>query len=231
VSEAILSFRGVTREYRLGETRVYGLRSLSVDFYAGEFCALVGPSGSGKSTLQHLGAGFDAPSSGRVLLMGGDIAGYGERELARLRNRSIGFVFQNFNLIPVLSAEENVLYPALVYPERGKPRGALRLRARELLARVGLEGEEAKRPHQLSGGQRQRVAIARALMNEPRLIFADEPTANLDHATGSGILDILEGLNRDFGATVILATHDPSVVARARRVVALKDGRLEADVA
>jgi putative ABC transport system ATP-binding protein len=238
VSEAILSFRDATRAYALGDTTVYGLRSLDLDFFPGEYCAVVGPSGSGKSTLQHLGAGFDAPTSGSVLLMGGDIALYAERELARIRNRSIGFVFQNFNLIPVLSAEENVLYPALVYPEGGRgarkdrrgPRErarALKERARELLGRVGLAGEEAKRPHQLSGGQRQRVAIARALMNEPRLVFADEPTANLDHATGSAVLDVLEALNAEAGATLILATHDPTVMARARRIVALKDGRLD----
>jgi putative ABC transport system ATP-binding protein len=226
VIEPILSFREVTREYSLGPATVYGLRSLSVDFFPGEFCAVVGPSGSGKSTLQHLGAGFDAPSSGSVRLLGRDIADYGERELSRTRNASIGFVFQSFNLIPVLSAEENVLYPALIYPNKEKSRRELESRARELLDRVGLAGTEGKRPHQMSGGQRQRVAIARALMNGPRLVFADEPTANLDHETGSAIMDILEGLNADFGATLILATHDPSVMARAKRIVSLKDGRL-----
>jgi len=229
MSDAILRFEGVTRSYSMGESVAYGLRSLTVEFGEGEFAAVVGPSGSGKSTLQHLGAGYDRPSSGKVLLMGRDLAGYTDRELARLRNRSIGFVFQSFNLLPVLSAVENVAYPALLYPRRGEGRSAIEARAIELLDRVGLSGKGRKRPHQLSGGERQRVAVARALMNRPALVFADEPTANLDHATGSAVLDILEALNAEEGATLILATHDPEVTKRARRIIALKDGRLAKD--
>jgi putative ABC transport system ATP-binding protein len=227
MSDAILRFEDVTREYSSGDAKAYGLRSLTIEFRAGEFAAVVGPSGSGKSTLQHLGAGYDKPSSGKVFLMGGDLGEYGDRELARLRNRSIGFVFQSFNLLPVLSAAENVAYPALIHPERGEKRSSIEGRALELLDRVGLSGKARKRPHQLSGGERQRVAIARALMNGPSLVFADEPTANLDHATGAAALDILEELNAERGSTLILATHDPEVMKRARRIVALKDGRLD----
>jgi putative ABC transport system ATP-binding protein len=226
MSDAILRFEDVTREYSMGEAKAYGLRSLTVEFESGEFAAVVGPSGSGKSTLQHLGAGFDRPSSGKVFLMGRDLGSCPDRELARLRNKSIGFVFQSFNLLPVLSAAENVAYPALLYPARGEGRGSVERRALELLDRVGLSGKARKRPHQLSGGERQRVAIARALVNGPALVFADEPTANLDHATGAAVLDILEALNAERGSTLILATHDPEVMKRARRLVALKDGRL-----
>lgn len=226
MSGAVLRFECVTRAYPLGDTVAYGLRGLSVEFAAGEFAAVVGPSGSGKSTLQHLGAGYDRPSSGKVYLMGRDLASYKDRELARLRNRSIGFIFQSFNLLPVLSALENVAYPALLYPEGKSGRGDARARALELLDRVGLADKAAKRPHQLSGGERQRVAIARALVNRPSVVFADEPTANLDHATGASALDILESLRAERGATLILATHDPEVMKRAGRLVRMKDGAL-----
>jgi putative ABC transport system ATP-binding protein len=231
VSGAILSFDDVTKEYSLGDTKAYGVRSVSARFLPGEFTALVGPSGSGKSTLQHLGAGFDKPSSGRVFLMGEDISRYGESRMAKLRNDSIGFIFQTFNLLPVLSAQENVSYPALIRAGGETDRRKTAARAKELLERVGLKDCGRKRPHQLSGGQRQRVAIARALMNSPQLIFADEPTANLDHATGAGILDILESLNANDGVTLVLATHDPEVVRRARRTLRLKDGRIVGDEA
>jgi putative ABC transport system ATP-binding protein len=197
--EPVLEFRNVSKIYRSGDCEVRGLNEVSVRFASGELTALVGPSGSGKSTMQHLGAGFDRASEGSVLLMGRDIGAYGEKELSFLRNRHIGFIFQSFNLIPVMSAK------------------------------VGIADQAKKRPHQLSGGQRQRVAIARALMNAPELIFADEPTANLDHEVGAGILDLLVGLNEELGTTIILSTHDSAVMARARRVVSLKDGRLVGD--
>jgi putative ABC transport system ATP-binding protein len=231
MSDPILRFENVTREYALGDTKTYGVRSVSVDFFPGEYAAIVGPSGSGKSTLQHLGAGFDRPSSGRIFLMGIDLGRCADGELARLRNGSIGFIFQTFNLLPVLSAEENVLYPALIAPIGAAKRREAKKRAVDLLRLVGLSDSARKRPHQLSGGQRQRVAIARALMNRPKLVFADEPTANLDHETGAGILDVLGELNAREGATLILATHDPSVMERAGRIVRLNDGRVEAEKA
>ncbi len=229
MSDTVLQFDCVSRSYPLGETIVYGVRDLSVSFERGEFAALVGPSGSGKSTLQHLGAGYDSPSFGRVLLLGRSISECSGRELAQIRNRMIGFVFQTFNLLPVLNVIENVAYPALLYPRPGETRSTIESRALALIERVGLSSKVKKRPHQLSGGERQRVAIARALINDPVLVFADEPTANLDHETGSTVLDILESLNAERGATLILATHDPEVMKRARRVLRMKDGRLVED--
>ncbi len=229
MGEAVLSLSAVTREYLLGETTVRALDSVTVEFGRGEFVALVGPSGSGKSTLLQLGAGFDRPSAGEVRFLDRDLGALSDAELARVRNRDIGFIFQSFNLLPVLSALENVLYPALIYERRPEARRAAGKRAEDLLSRVGLSDQMRKRPHQLSGGQRQRVAVARALMNRPQVVFADEPTANLDHATGKGILDALEELREAEGTTLILATHDPAVMGRAGRVVRMADGRVEAD--
>ncbi len=228
-AESVLEFRNVSKIYRSGDCEVRGLNAVSASFGPGELTALVGPSGSGKSTMQHLGAGFDRASEGSVLLMGRDIGAYGERELSFLRNRHIGFIFQSFNLIPVMSVLENVMYPAGVYREPHRFEESPRDRAMALLAKVGIADQGKKRPHQLSGGQRQRVAIARALMNAPELIFADEPTANLDHEVGAGILDLLVGLNEELGTTIIFSTHDSAVMSRARRVVSLKDGCLVGD--
>jgi len=229
MSDAVLRVEAVTRAYPLGETVAYGLRDLSVEFGSGEFAAVVGPSGTGKSTLQHLGAGYDRPSSGKVFLMGRDLASYKDRELARLRNRSIGFTIQSVNLLPVLSALETVAYPALLFSDGKAGSAGAKSRALELLERVGLADKAGKRPHQLSGGERQRVAIARALVNRPSVVFADEPTANLDHATGSTVLDILESVQAECGAALILATHDPEVMKRAERIVRMKDGSLLED--
>lgn len=228
MSETVLRLNAVSREYFLGETKAVALDSVSVDFLAGEFAAVVGPSGSGKSTLLQIGAGFDRPSAGQVTFMDRDLGSCADGELARIRNRDIGFIFQSFNLLPVLSAFENVVYPALIYERNREAKRAARERAEDLLTRVGLADQMRKRPHQLSGGQRQRVAVARALMNSPKVVFADEPTANLDHKTGAGILDVLEDLRAAEGTTLILATHDGEVMRRATRVVRLKDGRLEA---
>lgn len=226
MADPVLQFDKVSKIYRSGASEAYGLRSASVSFFQGEFTALVGPSGSGKSTLQHLGAGFDRASEGVVRLLDIDIASYRERDLARLRNRYIGFIFQTFNLIPVMSVIENVMYPAEIYGGPYDFAGLPRQRAELLLSMTGLAGHEGKRPHQLSGGERQRVAIARALMNNPKLIFADEPTANLDHRTGAGILDVLKKMNAELGCTVIFATHDPAVMAMAGRVIRLADGSI-----
>lgn len=225
----VLEFRNVSKIYKTGDCEVYGLNSVTTSFFSGELTALVGPSGSGKSTMQHIGAGFDKVSSGTVLLMGNDIGSYSEKSLSRLRNQHIGFIFQSFNLIPVMTVLENVMYPAGVYGEPYRFEGTAKERAFSLLEKVGIVDQTKKRPHQLSGGQRQRVAIARALMNNPDLIFADEPTANLDHEVGSGILELLIALNRDMKATILFSTHDPAVMACARRVLSLKDGRLVED--
>lgn len=225
----VLEFRNVSRVYKTGDCEVYGLESVTTSIYPGELTALVGPSGSGKSTMQHLGAGFDKATSGTVLLMGNDIGSYGERALSRLRNEHIGFIFQSFNLIPVMTVLENVMYPAGVYGAPYRFPGTPRERALSLLEKVGIADHSKKRPHQLSGGQRQRVAIARALMNGPDLVFADEPTANLDHTVGAEILELLVSLNREMNATIIFSTHDPAVMARARRVISLRDGRLIED--
>jgi putative ABC transport system ATP-binding protein len=228
-SDRLLEYRSVSKIYRTGEIEVYALKGVDAVFYAGELTALVGPSGSGKTTMQHLGAGFDRPSQGEVLLMGNDIGSYREKELAILRNKYIGFVFQSFNLIPVMNVLENVMYPAEVYGPPHRFSGQIRDRAFLLLQKIGLETHAKKRPEQLSGGQRQRVAIARALMNNPKLIFADEPTANLDHATGSEILKLLVTLNEEMGTAIIFSTHDPAVMACARRIIELKDGVIQGE--
>jgi putative ABC transport system ATP-binding protein len=226
VTETVLEYREVSKIYNTGGTEVFALKNINALFRAGELTALVGPSGSGKTTMQHLGAGFDKPSRGTVLLMGKAINVYTEKELALLRNKHIGFIFQSFNLIPVMSVLENVMYPAEVYGPPRRFEGGVKDRAFWLLEKAGLASHAKKRPHQLSGGQRQRVAIARALMNNPELVFADEPTANLDHATGAEILELLIRLNREMGTTIIFSTHDPAVMARARRILTLKDGLL-----
>jgi putative ABC transport system ATP-binding protein len=225
----VLEFREVSKIYTTGESEVYGLNTVSASFYPGELTALVGPSGSGKSTMQHLGAGFDRTSRGDVFLMGCNIGAYREKDLSLLRNRHIGFIFQSFNLIPVMSVLENVMYPAQVYGAPHRFEGSAAERALHMLEKVGIASHAKKKPHQLSGGQRQRVAIARALMNKPDLIFADEPTANLDHKVGSEILNLLTALNSEMKTTIIFSTHDPSVMACARRILTLEDGRLVGD--
>jgi putative ABC transport system ATP-binding protein len=224
VNNIVLEYKDVSKRYKNGESDVYALNGITVSFCAGELTALVGPSGSGKSTMQHLGAGFDKASGGTVLLMGKDVAAYKEKELSWIRNQHIGFIFQSFNLIPVMNVLENVMYPANVYGAPSRFEGPVKERALYLLNRVGLDAEAKRKPHQLSGGQRQRVAIARSLMNNPDLIFADEPTANLDHKTGFEILELLIELNRDMRTTILFSTHDPAIMDCARRIVELKDG-------
>jgi putative ABC transport system ATP-binding protein len=220
---AVIAVRELTRIYRLGEDEVVALRGVSFTVAAGEMIALMGPSGSGKSTLMHLLGCLDTPSAGRYLLEGRDVTALSPRERAGVRNRRIGFVFQTFNLLPRLSALDNVAVP-LRY-RRGE-RHAHR-RAAEALERVGLSDRLRHRPNELSGGQRQRVAIARALVADPAIILADEPTGNLDSQTGESILGLLEALNRREGRVVILVTHDSQVAARAGRVLHLFDGTLQ----
>lgn len=200
------------------------LQDVSFRVDPGELVAIVGPSGSGKTTLLGLLAGLDRPTTGSVVLDGTDLAALEEDERARLRRERIGFVFQSFQLIPTLTARENVQVPL----ELGGGGGA-GARASELLARVGLGGREHHYPAQLSGGEQQRVAIARAFVHSPRILFADEPTGNLDAATGGRIIELLLELNRERGATLVLVTHDPQLAARAGRIIRLADGRVVSD--
>ncbi len=213
----------LTRSLPLGGESVPILKGVSFSVEKGEWIALTGPSGSGKSTLLGILAGLDSPTSGRIVVDGTDVTRLGERAMARLRNRKIGVVFQSFNLIPSLTAQENVEAPLYVGSSRPRARDA----AREVLALVGLSDRLGHRPHQLSGGQQQRVAIARALVTRPALLIADEPTGNLDSANGTQVLELIESLRRELRFTVVVATHDPAVAARADRHLHLVDGLLE----
>jgi putative ABC transport system ATP-binding protein len=224
--QPLLAARSVFKTYSLGAADVPAVRDVSIEIAPGEFVAIQGPSGSGKTTLLNLLGLLDHPDSGEVLVEGRDGTDLSENERSDLRRDRFGFVFQTFNLIPVLSAEENVAYPVAL---TGADAAARTARARELLTAVGLSDKVGVRPDLLSGGQRQRVSIARALANRPAVVFADEPTANLDSKTADEILDLMLALNERHGVAFLFATHDPRVVARARRVVSLKDGRIERD--
>ncbi len=217
----LLRGRDLRRSYTLGATRVEALQSVDIDVLASDFLALRGPSGSGKTTLMNLLGLLDRPDAGTLLLDGEDTTSLNENQRADIRRDRFGFVFQTFNLIPVLTAAENVSYPLLL---RNIPTETMHKRAHELLAAVGLAGKEQVRPDLLSGGQRQRVAIARALANRPAVIFADEPTASLDSRTADTILALMKQLNREYAVAFVLSTHDPRVVERADRVITLHDG-------
>jgi putative ABC transport system ATP-binding protein len=220
----MLVARELTKEYQSGGRPLAVLRDVSFEVAAGSFTAIVGPSGSGKTTLLGLLAGLDVASRGRVLLDGTDLSTLDEDARARVRGEKVGFVFQSFQLIPTLTAVENVAVPLELRGERAAER-----RAAELLDRVGLGGRGHHFPAQLSGGEQQRVAVARAFVNRPRVLFADEPTGNLDTATGARIVELLEALNREDGTTVVLVTHDLALAARAGRVIRLADGRVVSD--
>jgi putative ABC transport system ATP-binding protein len=219
----ILRCEDLTQTYRSGERDLTVLKDITFELRAGAFLAIVGPSGSGKSTLLGLLAGLDQPARGHVWLDGQDLTALDEDGRARLRGEKVGFVFQSFQLIPTLTARENVLVPLELRGETGAGD-----RADDLLRRVGLGDRIDHYPSQLSGGEQQRVALARAFANRPRVLFADEPTANLDSHTADRVLDLLQQLNRDQGVACVIATHDPRVVARAARRVVLRDGRAEA---
>ena len=221
---SVVRVENVTKEYRLGEQMVKALNGVSLQVEEGVFMAIAGPSGSGKSTLLNLIGCIDTPSSGRIFIDDRDVSGQSPDQLADLRARTIGFVFQTFNLLPVLSAEENVEYPLLQFPELSP--ADRRKRVADFLHMVGLANHAKHRPNQLSGGQRQRVAIARALATHPRVVLADEPTANLDHKTGDGILALMKDINRRLGTTFVFSTHDKKVMAKADRLVRIEDGRI-----
>jgi putative ABC transport system ATP-binding protein len=220
---AALVAQDVARQYALDGVIVPALRGVSFTVEAGDYVAIVGPSGSGKSTLMHLLGGLDRPTTGRLLIGGRDVAGLDPKELARLRNETIGFVFQSFHLLARTSAVENVALP-LVY--RGIRAGERRRRAVAMLERVGLGHRLDHRPNQLSGGEQQRVAIARALVTDPQVLLADEPTGNLDTKTGQAVLALLEELNRAQGVALVIVTHDREVAARAERQIVMRDGEI-----
>jgi putative ABC transport system ATP-binding protein len=221
---AIVEVDNVTKEYRLGTQTVKALNDVSLNIEAGEFVAIAGPSGSGKSTLLNLIGCIDSPTSGRIFIEGQEVSRRTPDQLAELRLQRIGFVFQTFNLLPVLSVWENVEYPLLYRNDLGL--GELNDRVGRYLAVVGLTKFASRRPSELSGGQRQRVAIARALATHPRIVLADEPTANLDHKTGLAILSLMREINRDEQTTFIFSTHDSTVIAMAERLVRITDGEL-----
>ena len=222
--EAIIRLQGITREYRMAAETVYALRGVDLTIGSNELVAIMGPSGSGKSTLMNILGLLDVPSDGQYWLDGRDVAKLPQSELARVRGRQIGFVFQTFELLPRQTALRNVELP-LTYTRVPNPRA----RAIEALRRVGLANRMDHRPNQMSGGQRQRVAIARALVQHPSLLLADEPTGNLDTQTGDEILELFAELHRE-GQTIVIVTHEPDVAAKCRRVVKLRDGRVESDV-
>ncbi len=220
----LVRVENVTKQYQLGQQPVPALKHVNLNIEQGVFMAIAGPSGSGKSTLLNLIGCIDTPTSGRIFIADRDVSGKTANELARLRRRMIGFIFQTFNLLPVLSAEENVEYPLLQFPELSSDER--RRRVRHHLEIVGLLDFARHRPNQLSGGQRQRVAIARALAVHPKIILADEPTANLDHKTGGRILRLMRRINRRTGATFVFSTHDKRVIDMADRRVDLEDGEI-----
>ena len=223
---ALFSAAGVHKGYRLGERQVPALRGVDLEIGRGEVVVLAGPSGSGKTTLLNLLGTLDEPDAGHLAFDGQELGALDPRERTLLRRRRLGFVFQTFNLVPVLSAVENVEYPLWI---DGRGREECRRRARAALAAVGLAERGGHRPDQLSGGERQRVGVARALVHAPLAILADEPTGNLDSTTAAAIMDLFLELNRERGTTLLIATHDPDLIARSPRRLSLRDGRVVAD--
>lgn len=220
---AIVSMQKVVRNYYLGKTVVNALGGIDLEVEKGEFICIAGPSGSGKTTLLNLIGCLDRPSSGKVFLDGDDVERLSDNKLSRLRAERIGFIFQAFNLIPVLSAFENIEYPLLL---KGVPRGSRKKKVLSMLEEVELADFTRHRPNQLSGGQRQRVAIARALVTDPEMVLADEPTANLDSKTGEAIVDLMRKINQEMKSTFVFSTHDSMVMKYAHRMIRLQDGRI-----
>ncbi len=223
---AIVSLQDVSKDYMLGNTVVPALRGVTLDVDQGDFLSIAGPSGSGKTTLLNLVGCVDTPTAGTVQVAGHDTSRLHERELTDLRLRTIGFIFQSFNLVSVLSVFQNVEFPLLLQGNLSKE--DRRKRVLDLLEAVGLSEHTRHRPSELSGGQRQRVAIARALVARPKLVLADEPTANLDSRTGGNIIDLMREMNRKDGTTFVFSTHDPKVMSHANALVRIEDGRITA---
>jgi len=222
-----LHLEKITKVYRKGENVVRALDGVDLDIQAGEFLTVVGPSGSGKTTFLNILGCLDSPTEGRIVYDGKELRGLGEKAMSAYRRDRISFVFQSYNLIPVLTVRENVELPLLI-ERRVAPR-EVRRRAEEIIAAVGLAGKEDRYPRELSGGQEQRVAIARALVKEPLVILADEPTANLDSHTAEEIVELMRGINVQRGSTFVFSTHDRLVMDHARRIVTIKDGRVTSD--
>src|SRR5438105_2119398 len=227
MSEPLLSAKNLHKTYTMGKRSLEVLRGVDVELRRGDFIALRGASGAGKSTLLHLLGGLDTPNQGEVWLAGKNLATLSRRQLATLRNEQVGFIFQAYYLLPELDALENVCLPARM---ARTPAPATEARGRELLARVGLKDRVEHKPYELSGGEQQRVAIARALINEPDLILADEPTGNLDSHTGQEIIELLCGLRAEKKTTLVMATHDSALAARAPKVIELVDGQISSEV-
>lgn len=220
----LIQANNITKSYRMGEQDVAALRGLTFEIGEGAFAAFVGPSGSGKSTLLNLIGCLDHPSSGTLRVNGVDVSSLSRSAAATFRGENLGFVFQDFNLVPVLSAYENIEYPLLMV--RGWSEAKRRERVNQMIAAVGMTEQAHKRPDQLSGGQKQRVAVARALVGQPKLVLADEPTANLDHDTAYKVLNLMKTMRDDFGTSFIFSTHDPKIMHEAEQTFTLEDGRL-----
>jgi len=224
----VVKAENVTKDYGLNGQTVHALRGVNLEFGGGEFAAIAGPSGSGKSTFLHLAGCLDTLTGGSMVISGTDTARMNKNQLALLRRHSIGFIFQAYNLIPVLSVEENISFPLALL---GVDKKEVKERTAKVLKDVGLEGMEKRRPKEMSGGQQQRVAIARALVKKPALVLADEPTANLDSTIGREILELMLALNKAEGTTFIFSTHDQMVMDYARRLIRIRDGQIESDEA
>jgi len=228
MSDMVVDAQKLTKVYKMGDFEVHALRGVSIQIDRSEVVSIMGPSGSGKSTLMNILGCLDRPTSGEYTLDGEPVAGLNDDQLSRIRNRKVGFIFQSFNLLPRQTALNNVTLPLRYAGERN---GSLHEKAKNALEAVGLADRLNHRPNELSGGQQQRVAIARALVNDPAIILADEPTGALDSKSGQEIMDLLLGLNRDRGTTLIFVTHDPRIAAQTQRTVHLKDGLIEQEVA
>lgn len=225
----LLEAAGIYKSYRMGATEVKVLKGVDLAVAKGEFVAIVGASGSGKSTLLHILGGLDKPDKGTVAFQGRNLGGFSSRELSQFRNKAVGFVFQFYHLLDELTVLENIFLPAMISKSTVGwlvSRKATKSRAAELLVQLGLLDRDRHKPYQLSGGERQRVAIGRAMMNEPTLLLADEPTGNLDSATGNGILDVFTKLNKG-GQTIVMVTHDERIARRAGRIIELADGKIK----